>query len=81
MAQENTVMTLSSLRNDRTFATISQFFHTFQSAYRPWPNYADSQWASLLHRPPSTRIKSDAAQDDYVFSTEVKYFVNRLLSP
>jgi hypothetical protein len=69
MAQENNVMTLSSLRNDRTFATICQFFHTFQSAFRPWPNYSDTQWISLLNRP---RNKSDTVQDDYVFSTEVK---------
>ncbi|ORZ16229.1 hypothetical protein BCR42DRAFT_451200 [Absidia repens] len=63
MAQENNDMTLSSLRNDRTFATTSQFFHTFQAAFRPWPNYAESQWSSILQRPQST-------QDDYVFSTE-----------
>lgn len=29
--------TLNELRNDINFASISQFFHTFQSAFKPWP--------------------------------------------
>ncbi|KAI9475827.1 MAG: hypothetical protein EXX96DRAFT_574805 [Benjaminiella poitrasii] len=28
---------INQLRNDINFASISQFFHTFQSAFRPWP--------------------------------------------
>ncbi|KAI8978079.1 hypothetical protein BDB01DRAFT_898817 [Pilobolus umbonatus] len=28
---------LNTLRNNIDFATMSQFFHTFQSAYSPWP--------------------------------------------
>ncbi|KAI8089055.1 uncharacterized protein BX664DRAFT_332062 [Halteromyces radiatus] len=56
-------LTKDFLRNNRTFASISQFFHTFQSAFRPWPNYTEAHW-SVVHQPDNKR------DDSYVFSTE-----------
>lgn len=48
------------LRNNINFASISQFFHTFQSAFRPWPvTTHDIIYARNLDG------------NEYVFETEV----------
>lgn len=58
----NSLTDIHQLRNDIDFASIAQFFHTFQSAFRPWPvTTHDVIYSRIL----------DA--NDYVFETEVKY--------
>ncbi|KAI8328718.1 hypothetical protein BC941DRAFT_444383 [Chlamydoabsidia padenii] len=65
MAPEND-MTLSMLRSDPNFASLSQFFHTFQAAFRPWPNYAD--WTSnFLHYSTPSKLNDE---NNYSFATE-----------
>ncbi|ORE05211.1 hypothetical protein BCV72DRAFT_142588 [Rhizopus microsporus var. microsporus] len=51
---------ITELRNNIDFASISQFFHTFQSAFHPWPTSTQQ----LIYR---TRIEEG---QEYVFETE-----------
>lgn len=56
----NSLPDIFQLRNNIEFASIAQFFHTFQSAFRPWPvTTQDVIYSRNL----------DA--DDYIFETEV----------
>lgn len=52
----NSLPSISELRNNLNFASISQFFHTFSSAFRPWP---------IQH------YNQEQEQEEYVFETEV----------
>lgn len=56
----NSLPDILTLRNNIEFASISQFFHTFQSAFRPWPvtNH------DLVY-------SRNMEANDYVFETEV----------
>ncbi|KAI9312033.1 hypothetical protein BX666DRAFT_890283 [Dichotomocladium elegans] len=69
MSTGNFSAEIDKLRNNIDFAATSQFFHTFQSAFHPWP--VPFNPASLLPRfhYSSHRAKKHA-DDDYVFSTE-----------
>lgn len=61
----NSLPDIFQLRNNIEFASIAQFFHTFQSAFRPWPVTIQDVIYSR---------NSDA--NDYVFETEViSYFL------
>ncbi|KAG0938793.1 hypothetical protein G6F29_000856 [Rhizopus arrhizus] len=51
----NSLPSISELRNNLNFASISQFFHTFSSAFRPWP---------IQH------YNEEQEQEEYVFETE-----------
>ncbi|KAG1227697.1 hypothetical protein G6F68_007989 [Rhizopus microsporus] len=55
-----TLPNITELRNNIDFASISQFFHTFQSAFHPWPTSTQQ----LIYR---TRIEEG---QEYVFETE-----------
>ncbi|KAI9276970.1 hypothetical protein BDA99DRAFT_123251 [Phascolomyces articulosus] len=60
---------IEKIRNNIEFASIAQFFHTFQSAFHPWPAVYNP--ASFLSN--QTHLASQAAKrsdDDYVFATE-----------
>lgn len=60
---------IDRLRNNIEFASVSQFFHTFQSAFRPWPT-ADrhsSPYPQLLQP-----RKNKQEEEDHEFQTEVK---------
>lgn len=61
-AMNETLPNITELRNNIDFASISQFFHTFQSAFHPWPTSTQQ----LIYR---TRIEEG---QEYVFETEVK---------
>ncbi|KAI7905681.1 uncharacterized protein BX663DRAFT_500560 [Cokeromyces recurvatus] len=50
---------INQLRNDINFASISQFFHTFQSAFRPWPTSVQD----IIY---SHKLENN----EYVFQTE-----------
>ncbi|KAG2223940.1 hypothetical protein INT45_009392 [Circinella minor] len=68
MSTEN-LEEIDKIRNNIEFASIAQFFHTFQSAFHPWP--AAYNPASFLAN--QTHLASRAAKrsdDDYVFATE-----------
>ena len=72
MSAEN-LEEIDKIRNNIEFASIAQFFHTFQSAFHPWP--AAYNPASFLAT--QTHLASQAAKrsdDDYVFATEVRIF-------
>ena len=57
----DTLTDIVLLRNNIDFACISQFFHTFQSAFRPWPvTTHDIIYARNVDT------------NDYVFETEVR---------
>ncbi|ORY93256.1 hypothetical protein BCR43DRAFT_565864 [Syncephalastrum racemosum] len=57
------------LRNNIDFASIAQFFHTFQSAFRPWPvSYNPATFLSRTNRNLNRNRKQ--TDDDYVFATE-----------
>lgn len=62
----NSLPSISELRNNLNFASISQFFHTFSSAFRPWP---------IQH------YNEEQEQEEYVFETEVikKHFMQTIL--
>ncbi|ORX56275.1 hypothetical protein DM01DRAFT_1406603 [Hesseltinella vesiculosa] len=55
--------TLITLRNNIEFASIAQFLHTYQHAFRPWPAWTDT-YESFLYS------KHLTPNDDYVFATE-----------
>ncbi|KAI7887306.1 hypothetical protein K492DRAFT_121455, partial [Lichtheimia hyalospora FSU 10163] len=60
---------INKLRNNIEFAATSQFFHTFQSAFRPWPAHYNP--ASLLVQVHAlTHRNKKQSDDDYVFTTE-----------
>ncbi|KAJ8653360.1 hypothetical protein O0I10_011011 [Lichtheimia ornata] len=60
---------IHKLRNNIEFAATSQFFHTFQSAFRPWPAHYNP--ASLLVQVHAlTHRNKKQSDDDYVFTTE-----------
>ena len=72
MSAEN-LEEIDKIRNNIEFASIAQFFHTFQSAFHPWP--AAYNPASFLAN--QTHLANQAAKrsdDDYVFATEVRIF-------
>ncbi|KAI8064580.1 hypothetical protein BC940DRAFT_305433 [Gongronella butleri] len=56
-------MSLHDLRNNIDFATVTQFLHIFQFAFKPWPQITDNYQAFLN----AHRLQPD---DDYVFATE-----------
>lgn len=51
---------LTKIRNNLEFASTAQFFHTFQSAFRPWPTGTQE---AVYTRNADTK--------DYLFETEV----------
>lgn len=68
------------LRNNIDFASIAQFFHTFQSAFRPWPvSYNPATFLSRTNRNLNRNRKQ--TDDDYVFATEVSNLPNLAGSP
>lgn len=63
---------LNRLRNNIDFASVAQFFHTFQSAFRPWP-VAHDPTTFYAHANFSSGRGNKQSNDDYVFTTEVHH--------
>jgi hypothetical protein len=57
----NSLTEIAQLRNNIDFASTAQFFHTFQSAFRPWP--------VTTHDIIYSRASN---ANEYIFETEVK---------
>jgi hypothetical protein len=57
---DNSLPDIQQLRNNIDFASIAQFFHTFQSAFCPWPATTNDIIYSRTAEP-----------NEYVFETEV----------
>ncbi|KAI9027296.1 hypothetical protein CLU79DRAFT_844081 [Phycomyces nitens] len=53
------IMDIDRLRNNIEFASISQFFHTFQSAFTPWPAADDSFTNPKYHSAESSRFSTE----------------------
>ncbi|KAI8145067.1 hypothetical protein BJV82DRAFT_666981 [Fennellomyces sp. T-0311] len=68
MSTEN-MEEIDKLRNNIEFASIAQFFHTFQSAFHPWP-VAYNPASFLAHHAHNAGRSNKRSDDDYVFATE-----------
>lgn len=53
------------LRNNIDFCSIAQFFHTFATAFGPWPSTAQD----IIY------ARHTEPNNDYVFETEVKGYI------
>ncbi|KAI9493058.1 hypothetical protein BDB00DRAFT_872775 [Zychaea mexicana] len=69
MATENMEQIVDMLRNNIEFASVAQFFHTFQSAFHPWPA-AYNPASFLAHQSNINARVSKRSDDGYVFATE-----------